>query len=260
MATIYTIVNQKGGVGKTTTAINLAHGLARAGFKVLGIDFDPQSCFSSWLGIPPGNGVYSLLTAGMDNDLLPQIVKMKVMYTGRENFWIIPSDKDLIDAQRTIFEKPVHHIKTLLNKQILANTFDCIVIDTAPTVGGLQQRAIWASDYLIVPVQANYGGVEGFMSLYNDMEDLHAQGWKGHLLGVLPTMYDERTEQTEVTAMTLAETFKGYESAIFDPIHRATILEKCAERAQSIFEIAPSSRAAEEYQRFVDAVIKYSTH
>jgi chromosome partitioning protein len=259
MGKIITIVNQKGGVGKTTTAISLSHGLALAGFRVLAIDLDPQSTLSTWLGLSPQNGAYAMMMNGSDHQLLSAILDSKIRSTGRKNLSIISSDKNLSTAQTALHDSAGDYIKKILKHDKIQKAFDYILLDTAPTIGGIQYRAVIAADGLLVPIQCNFGGIEGFLKLYRDLKTFKEKGWEGSLLGVLPTMYDERADESERAIISMQDIFKNAPQAVFNPIHRAVVLERCAAEGKTIFEIEASSRAAQEYARLVDRVAKLTT-
>jgi chromosome partitioning protein len=259
MAKTITIVNQKGGVGKTTTAINLSHGLSLAGFRVLAIDLDPQATLSTWLGLHPQNGAYAVMMNGADRQLLSTILDAKIRPTGRNNLSIISSDKNLSTAQTALHDSPGVYIKSILDHDRIQKQFDYVVLDTAPTIGGIQYRAVIAADGLLVPIQCNFGGIEGFLKLYRDLKTFKEKGWEGSLFGVLPTMYDERADESERAIISMRDIFKNAPQAVFDPVHRAVVLERCAAEGKTVFELDPSSRAAREYARLVDRIARLTT-
>jgi chromosome partitioning protein len=259
MAKTITIVNQKGGVGKTTTAINLSHGLALAGFNVLAIDLDPQATLSTWLGLHPQNGAYAVLMNGTDRQLLGTILDAKIRETGRQRLKIISSDKNLSTAQTALHDTSGDYIKRILEHDMIQKPFDYIVLDTAPTIGGIQYRAVIAADGLLVPIQCNFGGIEGFLKLFRDLKTFKEKGWEGTLFGVLPTMYDERADESERAIISMRDIFKNAPRAVFDPIHRGVVLERCAAEGKTVFELEPSSRAAKEYARLVDRIARLTT-
>ncbi len=259
MAKVITIVNQKGGVGKTTTAINLSHGLSLAGFTVLAIDLDPQATFSTWLGLRPQNGAFAMMMNGEDPHLLDAIFDSIIVETGRKGLKIISSDKSLLTAQTALHEVPGDYIKKILRHEKIHHRFDYVILDTAPTIGGIQYRAVIAADGLLVPVQCNFGGIEGFLKLYRDLKTFKEKGWEGSLLGVLPTMFDERADESDRAIISVQDIFRDAPQAVMKPIHRAVVLERCTAVGKTIFELDPSSRAAQEYAHLVDQIAKMTT-
>jgi len=243
---IITIANQKGGVAKTTTGVNLAHGLARKGAEVLIVDLDPQAQCSTLLGVGQEPGILNLLVARRPH-------KELVRFTGRERLWLIPGSKDtavvqvVLSAQRA----PISILRDTLDP-LLKNGLDYIVIDTAPSVGDLQAMALWAADRVLVPTACDYASSEGVMKIYETMAGLQQDfRWGGSILGILPTFFDQQTNETRATLGYLEKHFYGL---LFSPIHRATVLRECMAVGQTIYELDPESRAAKEYTDLVDRV------
>ncbi len=253
------LANHKGGVGKTTTAITLAHGLARRGKETLIVDFDPQGQAASFLGINPGMDVFYLLISGLSGSPTGSeltALKQRVRSTGRPHLWIIPGGAETAAAQQTIgaLSKPISYIADIL-KPFSRNGLDYIILDTSPSLGGLQERAIWASDYVIAPVSPEFAALDGLSQLTQKTllrlkQDL---GWSGTLLGILPTFFDEQTRETRSA---MADLHNSFAELVMCPIHRATVLRECAAEAMTLFEKAPDHRVAQEYQKLVNLVLK----
>lgn len=254
MTTIITIANQKGGVGKTTTAVILAHGLAQRGKRVLLLDFDPQGQAARALHLPPSAGIYSLLT--MDTGAgETAYIQNKIIGTGRENFWLLPGNKQTADAQVMINsqERPVSWVRKTLER-FCTSHYHYLILDSAPSLGGIQERVLWASDLVIVPTPAEALGSDGVRQVLETMKRLAAEkDWKGGLFGVLPTFFMENVREHNFNLSTLRQTLGDL---ILPPIHRAAVLAECPAFGQTIFEHAPRSRAAREYGRLADIVLK----
>ena len=133
------------------------------------------------------------------------------------------------------------------------NGLDYIVFDTAPSVGGIQERAVWAADLLIIPTATEFLASDGASKMVEMLLYLQGKQWTGALLGVLPTFYDEQTKESRATMNSLGDTFKD---RLLPPIHRATVLRECAAEGLTIFEKDPDSRAAQEYEALVDLVAR----
>lgn len=252
---IITVANQKGGVGKTTTVINLCHGLALQGKKVLALDFDPQGNLASALGIKQEMGIYYLLTMGQNSKEERQFIHQTVRATGRENLWIIPGNQDTRGAQidMSTRERPVSYVRQVLDI-FMKNRLDYIVIDTSPSLGGLQERALWSADLVIVPTAMEYLSNQGVIKLAEILKVLHEKyRWDGKLLGILPTFYDDTTRQSRDSLNNLR---KAFGDLVLPTIHRATVLREAAAEGQSIYEQNPDSRATEEYSQVVKAVLR----
>ncbi len=244
MTKVITISNQKGGVGKTTTAVSLAHQLVRKGKNVLAVDFDPQGQFSTALGVASENGVFNLMVAGSSPS-------QWVRKTGREGLHIIPGNRSTATAQivLTAENRPITAVQDALKP--LYKDYDYIIFDTAPSVGGLQERAIWASDLVILPTATEYLSSDGLAQVVKLLRTLVDKGWKGKLAGVLPTFYDEQTKESKATLEQLKTSFGD---SVLSPIHRATVLRECAADGETIFEKSPNSRAAKEYATLADYI------
>ena len=252
---IICIANQKGGVGKTTTAVSLAHGLALKSKQVLLVDLDPQGQSATALGLHPEPGAFYLLTMGTS---APEItfVHQWLRDTGRENLRLIPGDQQTMAAQTVLNaqDRPISAIQQSIQPFAKAN-LQYVIFDTAPSVGGIQERAVWASDLVIVPTATEFLSSDGVGKVVQMMSILQQKKqWQGSLLGVLPTFYDEQTRESKNTYETLLETFK---ETLLPPIHRATILRECAAEGQTIFEKDPVSRAAREYETLASLVMKF---
>ena len=249
------ITNQKGGVGKTTTAISLAHGLTMKGKQVLLIDLDPQGQAAVTLGMTQEPGAYWLLAAGQT----PQEQKMVRQWlreTSRDNLLIIPGNQMTMTAQTIINaeNRPVSCIRKAI-EPLMRSGLDYIIFDTAPSVGGIQERAIWASDLVIIPSATDYLSTDGVRKVSETILTLkNERNWTGALLGILPTLYDEQTRKSKAA---IADLTSGFGERVLSPIHRATVLRECAAEGQTIFEKEPGSRASIEYHLLINKVLKY---
>ena len=249
------IANQKGGVGKTTTAVSLAHGLALRGKQVLLLDMDPQGQSATALGRNPEPGIFYLLTMGTSAQETT-FVNSWVRSSGREGLTLYPGDQQTMAAQTVLNaqNRPVSAIRNAISR-FFKEGLDYIIFDTAPSVGGIQERAVWASDLVIVPTATEFLSADGVSKVMQMMSILQEKkNWKGALLGVLPTFYDEQTRESKATMESLEGRFG---SSVLPPIHRATILRECAASGQTIFETDPDSRAADEYLTLTKRVLKF---
>ena len=224
MTKIITIVNQKGGVGKTTTTVNLGHGLALAGKNVLLIDLDPQAQVASALSCPQDSGTYYLLTMGRQNPTEVQFVKSLVRSTGRTNLWYIPGNIETVRAQNDVANRnppaAISHIREMLDT-FTKNGLDYLVIDTSPSIGGLQERALWAADLVVLPTNMDYLSNEGIAKVIGDLKALvEGKHWNGKLLGILPTFYDERTRADQDSMAQLEIRFSWPGTAADPPVYR----------------------------------------
>ncbi len=209
------IANQKGGVGKTTTAVNMAACLGDAGYRVLVIDLDPQANATSGLGLTQqqGTSLYSaLLNAG---DVTPLI-----QHTVAENVDIIPSEVDLAGSEIDIARSDdyLHCFRKALSPVILAGTYNFIIIDCPPSLGILTMNAVTAADSMIVPMQCEYYALEGLSVITRLISQIRDTGanTKLELEGILMTMFDGRTNLAQEVVKEVKEHFpdKVYETMI----------------------------------------------
>ena len=244
------VANQKGGVGKTTTAVHIAHGLSLKGKKVLLADFDPQGQCATILGLNQEPDVFGLLISDLP---LGQVSRP----TDREMLYVLLGDKKTGVAQTvlSVQRSPITHAHSRLVGPAEEAGFDFIVIDTSPSVGELQAQALWASNIVVIPCTVDYLASEGVFSIVKTLEQLRNEfDWKGGTMGVLPTFYDEVTRESKATLADLRKNFKDH---ILEPIHRATALRECAVEGKTIFELSPTSRAASQYWGIVNLVLEW---
>jgi chromosome partitioning protein len=190
MEKIITIANQKGGVGKTTTAVNLSASLSIYKKKVLLIDLDPQGNASSGVGIEKGKikeSIYEVLIG-------KNTIKNSIKDTVYKNLYVIPSNSRLTGAQIEMidFEDKNYILKDLLST--VKSDYDYIIIDLPPSLGILTLNALTASNNVIITLQAEYYALEGLTELMNTIKLVRKDLNKGlNILGILLTMYDNRT-------------------------------------------------------------------
>lgn len=248
MTITITVANQKGGVGKTTTAVNLAHGLVLEGKRVLLVDLDPQGQCATILGLKQEPGAFNLLVA----DYSPNQVIRK---TDRENLYVILGDIKTATAQTVlgVQRSPISFTHKKLVPAARKDQMDYVIIDTSPSVGELQEQAIWAADGVLIPCAVDYLATDGVITIAQSIKRIHDDfDWGGEIFGILPTFYDEVTRESKATLDDLNQRF---DKLMLHPVHRATRLRECAVEGKTIFELDPSSRAAKEYQALVDLIL-----
>jgi chromosome partitioning protein len=212
---IIALANQKGGVGKTTTAINLAACLAERRQRVLLIDLDPQANSTSGLGLQPSPGcsVYeALLGHGKLED--------KVQPTAVENLFLIPSEVDLAGAEVDIarLDRYLHRFKEALDPLLATTTFDVVLVDCPPSLGILTMNALTAVQSVIIPLQCEYYALEGLSVITRLISQIRDSGANPTLdiEGIVLTMYDGRTNLAQQVVEEVRKHFgdKVYQAAI----------------------------------------------
>ena len=193
MARVISIANQKGGVGKTTTAINLAGSLAEHGHRILCIDMDAQANLTVGLGLNPRTIDRSIANVLIDADVSLQDVVVPTQTAGID---VAPSDIDLSATENTLFSAigREHALREAIGEWAGAH-YDYIIIDCPPTLGLLTINALVASESVIIPVQTQYYALKGFNALVNVINQIRNRGLNSdlHILGLLPTFFDGRT-------------------------------------------------------------------
>ena len=238
---VVAIANQKGGVGKTTTAINLGAALARSGRRILLIDGDPQSNATSGLGLTPGDTptLYEVLTDGRS-------VAGCLRETSEPGLTILPASRDLAGAEVELAGLPDRERRLQVAIATLRSGYDYVLVDCAPSLGLLTLNALTASDRVLIPVQCEYLALEGLGYLADTIarvgEHLNPALTIG---GVLLTMFDSRTRLSqEVVRQVRAHFPQTYRTVI----PRSVRLGEAPSFGQTIFQYAPDSRGAETYR------------
>ena len=248
MAKIISLVNQKGGVGKTTTSINLSAALGKMGKRVLLIDMDPQSNATTGLGLTSNdfkNDVYELITGKCE-------VKKAIKKTKFHNLSIIPSTINLAGVDVEFVKRMLEDKEFSQNMQLklkldeIKDNYDYIIIDCQPSLGLGTMNALVASDSVIIPVQCEFFALEGITQLLNSI--IMVQGSMNPNLrieGVLLTMLDGRTN---IGLEVIEEIRKYFKDKVFNTIiPRLVRLVEAPSHGKPINEYDPESRGAEAY-------------
>ncbi|MBT8314211.1 MAG: AAA family ATPase [Maribacter sp.] len=251
MGKIIAIANQKGGVGKTTTTVNLAASLGVLEKKVLLIDADPQANATSGLGIDVEGvekGTYQLLEH-------TKTAKETIVPTDSPNLDLIPSHIDLVAIEIELVDKDEREY--MLKKAIsnLRNDYDYILIDCAPSLGLLTLNALTAADSVIIPIQCEYFALEGLGKLLNTIKSVQ----KIHnpdldIEGLLLTMYDSRLR---LSNQVVEEVRKHFADMVFDTIIQRNVrLSEAPSYGESIIKYDASSKGASNYLNMANELLK----
>jgi chromosome partitioning protein len=246
---IIAIANQKGGVGKTTTAINLSAGLATLGKKILLLDLDPQANATSGLGeeaSSDGCMYYPLIGQARVED--------KIISTRIENLSIVPGDMDLAGVEIELAQMPDYltRLRDILDELAKVRDYDYIILDTPPSLGVLMTSALAAADEIVIPLQCEWFGLEGLAKIVHVIERIKESGVgaPAMLEGILMTMYDGRTNLSRQVVEQVQEYFP-------DQLYRAVIprtirIGEAPSHGLTIFEHDPNGAGALAYQSFAE--------
>lgn len=246
MAKIIAIVNQKGGVGKTTTCVNLTAALRERGKRVLLCDFDPQANSTSGMGVDKtvSQGVYDVLINGAD-------VKSAVVATRYGD--VLPSSKALAGAGIEMIDLPDRQFRLKQALDVLAPDYDYILIDCPPSLELLTLNALCAADSILIPVQCEYYALEGLSDLMSTLRAVKKRlNPKLHVFGVLLTMFDGRTNFSNQVAQEVRRHFPGKVFATAIP--RNVRLAEAPSYGVPVFAYDRSSRGAQAYQAVAEEI------
>jgi chromosome partitioning protein len=242
---IVALANQKGGVGKTTTAVNLGAALAELGHRILLVDLDPQANATSSFGLQGADGtsLYDPLLGGAS-------ITEKILPTRRDGLFIVPADIDLAGAEVEIARMPNHLTRLAETLKPLQDdrTFDFVLLDCPPSLGILMSNALAATDELLTPIQCEYFALEGLVKIVRLVEQVRDSGANRRLEigGILMTMFDRRTN---LSAQVVAEVREHFGERVYETvIPRSVRLSEAPSFGKSILEYAPSGAAAQAYR------------
>jgi len=239
---IIAIINQKSGVGKTTTSINFSAGLARAGKKTLLIDLDPQAHSTIGLGIEPGSFTSSIT----DVLVKKKSIKETILPTKAENLFIVPSRIRLDKIEQQL--APELFREAFLKKAINGLDFDYIVIDCRPTLGTLTINALYAANLIIVPCEMGRYALDGFSDLMETIEHVKNGDFnKIDFIRIVLTKYDSRNKVSNGWVFQQVEPFKHL---IFNTyIRRNEALNQSQMAQEPIFDFKADSIGAQDYEQ-----------
>jgi chromosome partitioning protein len=250
MGKIIAIANQKGGVGKTTTAVNLSGSLGVLEYKTLIIDADPQANATSGVGLDPKNtrNIYDCLINNVDPEEL-------ILKTDNPNLDILPSHIDLVGAELEMINLPEREylLRNALSK--LKDKYDFIIIDCSPSLGLITVNALSAADSVIIPVQCEYYALEGLGKLLNTIKIVQGRlNEKLEIEGIVLTMYDSRLR---LANQVVDEVKAHFQKLVFETlIHRTTKLAEAPSFGETIIMHDAASKGAINYLNFAREILK----
>ena len=250
---VFTIANQKGGVGKTTTAVNLAAALADQGVETLLIDLDPQANATSGLGFEKeeGRSVYPAIME--DGDASEMIIG-----TGRKRLSLLPSEVDLAAAEIELSQKENYlgQLALAIQPIIDSDRYDAIIIDCPPALGMLSMNSLASADYLLVALQCEYLALEGLGQILSVVDRLHDAGVNERLQigGIIMTMFDVRTK---LSREVVEEVRTNLPDQVFNTVIPRTVrLSEAPSFGQTIFEYDKLNPGSMAYRNLAKELIK----
>lgn len=251
MGKIIAIANQKGGVGKTTTAVNLAAALGVLEKKVLLIDADPQANATSGLGVDVESvevGTYQLLEHTVE-------ANQAIIETDSPNLDLIPAHIDLVAIELELVDQDQRELMLKQVTRDLKNVYDYVIIDCAPSLGLLTLNALAASDSVIIPIQCEYFALEGLGKLLNTIKSVQKVHHKDLLIeGLLLTMYDSRLR---LSNQVVDEVKKHFSDMVFETIIQRNVrLSEAPSYGESIIKYDAASKGANNYLSLAEELMK----
>lgn len=255
MGKIIAIANQKGGVGKTTTSVNLAASLGVLEKKVLLIDADPQANASSGLSIDVENvaiGTYQIL----EHSNTPEEA---IVACSAPNVWVIPSHIDLVAIEIELVDKENREYMLKQALERIKDEYDYIIIDCAPSLGLLTLNALTAADSVVIPIQCEYFALEGLGKLLNTIKSVQKiHNANLDIEGLLLTMFDSRLR---LSNQVVEEVQKHFSDMVFKTIIQRNVkLSEAPSFGESIINFDATSRGASNYLSFAQEIIKKNSN
>lgn len=228
---VLAVVNQKGGVGKTTTAVTLAAGLANLGRRVLLVDLDAQGNCADALGVPKGNGLYRFLV--LDD--------RRAIREARTGLDLVAGDKTTVKVKKILVGESFSEYVLRSKLDALPKVYDVAILDSAPGADVLQINALIAATHFLIPVSLAHLATVGAVDVLGTVQSLKkVDAFQGHWLGILPTMWDRTTNESHAQLRAMAERFG---KLIWPPIPIDVKAREAPGAGKTLWEYAPKSRA-----------------
>jgi chromosome partitioning protein len=234
---VIAIANQKGGVGKTTTAVTLGHGLAQAGYRTLLVDMDPQGHIGHMLGLSKIGGLRRWF---YDDAPLEQVVAGV-----RENLSVLPGDKSTDRVKGRIRDESYGEEQFAQKLRRDSHGYDILLLDMAPSMDVLHVAGLLASDYVLIPTKLRFVDIDGVSEVIRSIQEVsnHGHSISGYYL--LPTFFDRTTKET---ILRLKELYTAFNSSVWPPIPQDVRVAEAPAFGQTLWEFAPQCNAMVGYE------------
>ena len=246
-AKTFSVINYKGGTGKTCTLINIAHAISQKGFKVLIVDTDPQGSISYHLGVKPKKTLYDIITKKHNvNDCI---------YNARENLDLIASNEHLFPAENYMHKQK--NRENILKERLtpVFEKYDYVFMDCSPSINLMNQNVLLCAENLLIPVSMDYMTLLGVKQLINNTKLLN-KNFKSSIKvsKIIPTFYNSHNNKTKHVHDSLERIFSEY---ISSPIRANVTISEAAGQGKTIYEFAPTSSAANDFDKLTEEVLNY---
>jgi chromosome partitioning protein len=240
---IIAIANQKGGVGKTTTVVNLGAGLAAAGFSTLAVDLDAQGQIGKYFNLRPELTVFDVLVRGLPAEA--------AIYQVRPRLFALPSTRNLAEAKEMLTSRRRREELLLQALKPVARDYDFILLDCAPSLDVLNINGLVAASEVILPVSCDYLALDGAREHLATVQEMQREGYNLGVRAILPTFYDARDRKSRQAMSVLSE---HYDGVLTEPIRKNVRVSEAAGHHKTIYEYAPRSIGAFDYATLTDRV------
>ena len=244
----------KGGVGKTTTAVNLAYGLASNGKRVLLVDCDTQGQVAKFLGAKPSHGLYEFITERLENG--QAIARNDTIHRCRPNLWILDGGIRLVELKNWLGEQPREIRQTILAQKLVPKegALDYLIFDCAPGWDVLSVNILMAATEVLCPVALQGPSLQGLKTFFRYLQSAQKLNLALRLEYILPTMFDRRTRHSHETFRQLK---KYFGRQLCDPVHHNVRLSEAPSHGQTIFEYDARAQGARDYLNLIRRIMNH---